>query len=388
MKKTIKILIFMLVSILIIGCGKESEQEETQDISETKETSQGTEETYDELVTEDTNDDIEESDNETEETDSEDGQVYTKASEYISFEGNTRYQFDGDGMEYSSFDVYVDFIEGDKIQFRTNNSGTEMVEVFQKNQDNITRNYFRGEVYYRENVTGKEDTTKDIVLKDPVKIGTTWNISEGRKSTITDVEVAISTPSGDYEAVEVTTESIDDDHGQVKEYYVKGLGLVKREFNFEDTKVTSTLSKIEKDVPLVQRVRFFYPDDQIENIVYDDKEVSFKTNDITRATLEKEYKNITKVNAGMVLPENSKINSLYLNQDGAVYIDFSKELVSEMNAGAGYEGLILQSIVNTFGNYYGENKVYLTVENRPYESGHILLRRGEKLEVNLDDVVE
>ena len=45
-----------------------------------------------------------------------------------------------------------------------------------------------------------------------------------------------------------------------------------------------------------------------------------------------------------------------------------------MNAGAGGENLILQSIVNTFGNYYGE-KVYLTVDNKPYESGHIVLEK-------------
>ena len=46
-----------------------------------------------------------------------------------------------------------------------------------------------------------------------------------------------------------------------------------------------------------------------------------------------------------------------------------------MNAGSGGENLILQSIVNTFGNYYGVEKVCLTVDNKPYESGHIVLEK-------------
>ena len=81
------------------------------------------------------------------------------------------------------------------------------------------------------------------------------------------------------------------------------------------------------------------------------------------------------------------INSLYLGDDQIVYVDFSDEFVTEMNAGSGYEQLILQGITNTLGNYYGVNKVYITLEGKPYESGHVLMKKGETFEVDMDQVV-
>jgi hypothetical protein len=71
-----------------------------------------------------------------------------------------------------------------------------------------------------------------------------------------------------------------------------------------------------------------------------------------------------------------------------VYVDFTKELVSEMNAGAGFESMILQCITNTLGRYYGVTKVYLTVEGSPYSSGHIIMKKGEPFIVNLTNSVK
>ena len=59
-----------------------------------------------------------------------------------------------------------------------------------------------------------------------------------------------------------------------------------------------------------------------------------------------------------------------------------------MNAGAGYEGLILQSLANTIGDYYGVSKVMLTIDGKTYESGHIVLEKFEALEVNYDSIVD
>ena len=170
----------------------------------------------------------------------------------ISFEDSLSY--DGEGNEYATFDVYVDYVSDDTIQFRTNNGGSELIEVIKKNSDNLTRNLFRGEVYYRENLTSKEDVDKDIILKDPVKKGTTWALPEGGNRTITDVEVSVSTPIGNYDTIEVTTSGND---GETKEYYAKDLGLVKREFIQEGFRITSTLSNVDKDVSHVQTVRFY-----------------------------------------------------------------------------------------------------------------------------------
>jgi hypothetical protein len=59
-----------------------------------------------------------------------------------------------------------------------------------------------------------------------------------------------------------------------------------------------------------------------------------------------------------------------------------------MNAGSGYESLILQSIVNTLGGYYGVDKVYITIENKPYSSGHIEMKKGEVFKVDTKNLVK
>ena len=59
-----------------------------------------------------------------------------------------------------------------------------------------------------------------------------------------------------------------------------------------------------------------------------------------------------------------------------------------MNAGSGVEAMILQSLANTVGDYFGVSKVMLTIENEPYESGHILLEKFEAIEVNYDGIVD
>nr|WP_225877723.1 GerMN domain-containing protein [Alkalibacter mobilis] len=130
---------------------------------------------------------------------------------------------------------------------------------------------------------------------------------------------------------------------------------------------------------------FFYPSLDDETYYYQTKPVEFETNDITRKVLEKEYKNESP---STVLTENTEINWLYLNNDGMVYIDVSGDFVTEMNAGAAYESMILQALANTIGNYYGVERILLTLDGDLYESGHILLQQGEYLTVNMEDAEE
>jgi hypothetical protein len=197
--------------------------------------------------------------------------------------------------------------------------------------------------------------------------------------------VDISTPSGSYQAIEVTTEGPND---KTIDYYAKDIGLVKSVFNPGENEITSSLSKIEENVPLVQRISFFYPNTIDGKIYYKEKDISFKTNDITRRVLETAYKETVNKGLGSVFSQNTKINSLYLNQDGIVYIDLSSSFLKEMNAGTGYEGMILQSIANTFGKYYNAPKVILTIDNKLYESGHFAFKKGEYLKVRYEGAIE
>ena len=313
-------------------------------------------------------------------------QVGPSIKDYFAYQENTRYGYEGQGNEYASYTTSVDYIKENRVQLRSNNGGTETVKVLENNNGQITLLLSKGETYYREDFTQGPSLSSngEVILKEPLTKGTTWTLADNRKRTISNVDVEITTPSGNYKAIEVTTEGNND---KVLDYYAPNIGLVKTVFTSNGTEVSSTLSKLEKNVPLVQNVKFYYPNINDGKLYFTEKKLAFNTNDITKQVIEKELKNQPQGNLGKVIGPNVKIKSLYLNKDNMVYIDFSKELRSEMNAGAGYESMILQSIVNTVGGYYGVEKVYLTVEGNPYASGHIAMKKGEAFTVNFNDTV-
>ena len=306
-------------------------------------------------------------------------------NDYFSFKANTKYTYEGIGNEFASYYVLIDYLDGNRVQLRLNNGGTEIVQVLENKDGKLTMLLSRAECYYRENLTQSPSSNAEILLKEPLIKGTTWTLSDNRKRYISNVEVKVTTPLGIYKTLEVTTKGKND---KTLDYYAPNVGLVKTVFISNGDQVSSSLSKIENNVSLTQSLEFYYPnvDGSILNFVY--KQLIFKTNDITRIKIETAYKDLPKGNIIGVLSPNTKIKSLYLNKDNVVYVDFTKELISEMNKGAGFESMILQSITNTLGRYYGVNKVYITVEGKPYASGHIIMQVGEPFIVNITNSVE
>lgn len=302
----------------------------------------------------------------------------SKIEDYYPTIQNSSYQYLGEGNEYASFKEYVDYNFENKTQRRINNGGTETIKVIQILNGELAVIFSASEIYHRENFLEKEEGKKDIILKEPLTVGTAWESMDGNKREITSVNKEIETPLGKYSTLEVKTTFKD---SVIFDYYAKNVGLIKTEYKSGDFIVTSTLEKIISNSPLIQEVTFYYPDINNDKLVQKRESLSFNTNDITKLKFEEYLKNSPASNLGKLISKNTKIKSLYLNKDNMVYVDFSKELVSEMNAGSGYESMILQSITNTLGNYYGVKKVYITVEGQPYSSGHILMKKGEAFTV-------
>ncbi len=304
--------------------------------------------------------------------------------DYFPFEGDVEYIFEGMGNEYATFTRTVDYIDGDRIQIRDNNGGTEIVKVIEADDNEISIVFSRAETYFRESFLKKDSGKPEILLKAPIEKGTTWTLPDGRVSKITGVDVTVKVPFGEYKAVEVT---IDGTTGDTINYYAKGVGLVKTVYNPGTDEVSSSLKTVTKNKPYT-RLMTFYVTNVDAKLLRVNKEVTFKTNSITRIVLQDVYKAVGTEKNSNILSANTKINSLYLNDDGMVYIDLSKEFVTEMNAGSEFEAMILQSVTNTFGDFYGETRVMLTVDDKTYESGHILLDENEYLKVDYSKVIE
>ncbi len=310
-------------------------------------------------------------------------------AKYLFMPAGSEYVYEGDGNEYAAFQSTVDYINSEKniIQVRSNNGGTETVEVIQVKDGKLVTTYREDECYYRDNFFDKvlADKDQEVLLMNPLKVGTKWTLGDGTKRSITSIDSKVKTPSGDYGAIEVTSVNKD---GTEKEYYAQGVGLVKKVYESGKTKVTSILSKINKNKPFIQKINVYYPDKD-EKIHVEQLTLSLNTNDVTRIVLEKALREKAKSEDYLpIISTNTKINSMHKGKDGIAYIDFSGEFIHEMSSGSGYESLILQCITNTVGNYYDTSKVYITIDGKLYESGHIIMKKGETFKVNMKNVVK
>ena len=380
MKKLKITLALMTVMMLLVACGGDGNQETPAETPAEAPQEEAAEEPA-ETPSEGENQEEPEA-----EEPAEEAREYTVDMLY-PFESDTHRIYAGEGHEYVSYDVYVDFVSEERIQLRENNGGTEIVRVLEKKDGTLKEVIFEPETYYKENFLSKDANTDRILLMEPIAEGTTWK-SEEETSTITAVSKEVATPYGTFDAVEVTrvTKSDSGDYTNI-DYYAENMGLIKTLNIGDGYEVSSSLEKIEENVSMNEVVNFYYPNAMDERIFLYRKEIAFKTNDIPRMLLIEAYKDLPK-EAAPVLTPGTKVNYLYLNQDGMVYVDLSREFLTEMNAGAGYESLILQSLANTFGDYYATDKVLLTIDGETYESGHILLREFEPLEVNYDSIVD
>lgn len=305
--------------------------------------------------------------------------------DYYPMKPNTLYIYEGTGNEFASYSLWTDYIKDNKVQLRMESGGTVSSKVIENTNSELKLVFQQEETYYREDFTSKKANKEEILLKEPLVKGTQWTVSKEETRTITNLNTEVSTPSGSYKALEVTTKGKDSER---IDYYVLNIGLVKSVFKSNGTEVVSSLKEIRNNEALKSEITFYYPDSKNDKLIPIKKNLSFKTNDITKMILEKEFKQASNNELLKLLGPNVKINSLYLNKDGMVYVDFTKNFVSELNVGASFELRALQSITNTLGEYYRVEKVYITLDGKPYSSGHISMKKGEAFTVDKSKVAK
>jgi hypothetical protein len=257
--------------------------------------------------------------------------------DYFPFEKDRHLVYKGGGFENSGFEYYTDYISGNRMQLSENNGGTNLVHVYEVNNGELKLVYNEGEIYHRYNylnLTNREE----IMIKEPIKTGTAWNLADGTVRSITGTDLSINTPSGNYTAIEVTSKK---DDWVMKDYYAKGMGLDKRIYTStkDNFTMTSELGKVEKGLPFKQSIRFFFPDVQNDKIVSVERTVEILTNEDMKWKFQKELKTPPE-NSGLskVLTTNTQINSIRLDPEKDMVIaDFSSHLVKEMNAGTSYQ---------------------------------------------------
>jgi len=322
-----------------------------------------------------------------EETTEPDDAVTGSVADYFPFEENVFRKYAGSGNEYAPYISYVDYIRDNIMQTREFNGGTGMVSVYVIKDGELVRTFRRGGIEYKHEFTSAPAEYNDILLKDPIKEGTEWTTEEGLKRKITAVNKSVQVPAGIYSAVEVTTYREDSTDMQ---YYVKGLGLIKSEYISKDETmhVISELESIEKDVPFKDRMRVYFPDFNKDRIVYIDREFEIKTNESMKYKFQKELKVIPDgSDLTKVLTKNTQVLSISVDEEkDTVTVDLSSDFIKEMNAGASLESMLIKCVAYTFGGYYQKGNVIILIDGKPYESGHILMKEGESVKVDTEDI--
>jgi hypothetical protein len=302
-------------------------------------------------------------------------------------EENVQYEFEGMGNEFASYTIFNEYVDDDSVQQRVDNGGTVTARVYIVSDGKVTRTLSKGETYYREDMMDQTDDSQEAVLMEPIEKGTSWQLDDGRTRTITDIAFDVATPAGSYTAVQVVTEG--EDYTST-DYYAKGVGLVKTVYLSEedDFEVSSTLRQIIAETERLESIQFFFPNINDGKIYIKNKQLTFKTNSITAEILEAGYKEAVVDNVGSVFSANTKINSLKLNKDGKVELNLNSAFRTEMNAGAEYEGMVLQSLANTFCRYYNAQELILTIDGKPYSSGHFEMQEGESIKADFEGSIE
>lgn len=374
---------FLVTTLFLSGCGLFGESD-TETDSENAVNS-------DENLSDESGSD-EPSDEATDEENSEDDEAEIDQDLTVWFPKleNTLLDYKGDGNEFAPFTRYPQFVKDDTLQMVESTAGTDVVTVYNYSDDEIKESFVRAGTYFREDFadTGLESEQGNfqIILQKPLELGHSWESPDGSTSEITDVSVNKDLPFGSIEAIEVTQQY--ENNSETIDYYGKDIGLIEQIFKSDDDTitVTSTLSTQAADTPEAFPITVYSIDDQALGLDKSTVTMELETNEPARLAMAEILKGQTPdTEESQILKESTEINFMYLRQDGVVHVDFSTDL-SAMNAGSGIEAMTLQGIVNTIGDYYHVDEVLLTLDNEPYESGHILLNEGETWPVDYGNV--
>lgn len=135
-------------------------------------------------------------------------------------------------------------------------------------------------------------------------------------------------------------------------------------------------------------IKVFYPLYWDTNTVYTKEYIGLKRWGDTNSLLENMMKYPKSKDFIPTLSDSVKINYVKVGKDPKLLnVDFSSDLIGTMTMGTAMETEVLKSIVNTLGEFYNVDYVYITVDGNIYESGHY--RTPEKgFKVKLEDIEE
>ncbi len=222
--------------------------------------------------------------------------------------------------------------------------------------------------------------TDEIVLNTPVVLDTTWQRTDNSVSIITNVNVIIDLPFGNFSAIEVQT-NYEDGHFR-KDYFVKHLGLVKTVYsNATDVDRTVVLVDVQ-DKDILSKALLFNYDVYTNEVRIDQIDNSINTNPIYIDILEAMLRYEKGTNSSALIQPETVIQSVKIDRpNDTTYVDFSSKFLKTTNYGVQVEESIISAIVNEIGNFYNTGNVKLSANGSDIVTGHTDLSKPFHVEL-------
>jgi len=170
----------------------------------------------------------------------------TTVEDYLPLKIGNHWSYEGEGTEYASYDDWVLYREGNRVQVKRDNGGTVLALVYEVKRDRINLVYVEEEAYDDQNRLKKTENESQTILMAPLKMGTKW-IAGDRKYEVVEEGVQLTTPAGTFKDVVRVRSTFGGSPSEVDQYYGKGVGLVFTEFRSPpDTRITSSLKTYER----------------------------------------------------------------------------------------------------------------------------------------------
>ncbi|KJS21502.1 MAG: hypothetical protein VR72_10185 [Clostridiaceae bacterium BRH_c20a] len=151
-------------------------------------------------------------------------------------------KFAGSGNEYAAFEQKVLFREGDRIQLQSATGGTVMAFIYEIKDGQLMVVYSQEEFYEEENILNRENEMSEVILKEPIEAGNTWESGE-KQYTIEAIDAVITTPAGEFKDCIQISVATDEYNYRSNVFYKPGLGLIKQEYISDDYQVVAELEQ-------------------------------------------------------------------------------------------------------------------------------------------------
>lgn len=316
-----------------------------------------------------------------------------KISDYFPLAENQLYSYltaDGDTAE-----MKLQYLrrEADRLtaQLKIRQGGKDIIRVMEVSDTALKQLYESEDIPYRGNIIGRAEYREVVLLKSPLTIGNKWQTGDYQAEIIA-LDEPLEFNGVIYSALVVR---LTNDQETLDYHYGKNLGLLrlvrlpagpKPDSEFNPTTAENGISVMEfigreEQVTDDYLIKFFFPEVS-GGFTFLEKELKFRTNDITREMLGDLYA-ATALAEGKqaVIPEGGAIQFLF-KLDDAVYVDLNKAFVEHVNSHPDQEEAIVKALIKTMAGFYGVDKAYLSIDDQRYESNQTKIEKGTALSPN------